>query len=117
MSVLSEGKGIFSGSIKDMKKRTRSHVVRLELEGDVRKFCEALKAAKWVVSFEVRGDYGVDITFAPEMPMSDAVRGVTELVSSQGLDLISVTSSTSSIEDAFMGLLRDEESRGFLRAA
>jgi hypothetical protein len=51
------------------------------------------------------------------MPMADAVREVTDLVSHQGLDLISVTSSTSSIEDAFMGLLRDEESRGFLRAA
>jgi ABC-2 type transport system ATP-binding protein len=117
VGVISEGKGIFSGSIKDMKKRTRSHVVRLELEGEVRKFCEALKATKWVVGFETRGDYGVDITFDPQMPMADAVREVTDLVSHQGLDLISVTSSTSSIEDAFMGLLRDEESRGFLRAA
>jgi ABC-2 type transport system ATP-binding protein len=117
IGVISDGKGIFSGSIKDMKKRTRSHVVRLELEGDVAKFCEALKDAKWVVSFETRGDYGVDVTFAPEMPMADAVKQVTDLVSSQGVDLISVTSSTSSIEDAFMELLRDDESRGLLRAA
>ena len=116
VGVISDGKGIFSGSMKDMKKSTRSHVIRLELEGDVKKFCEALRAAKWVVSVATRGDYGVDITFAPEMSMADAVREVTNLVSQQGLDLISVTSSTSSIEDAFMGLLEDEESRGFLRA-
>jgi hypothetical protein len=115
--VISEGKGIFSGSIKDMKKRTRSHVVRLELEGDLGKFCESLRAAKWVVSFETRGGFGVDITLDPEMPMANAVREVTNLVSAHGLDLISVTSSTSSIEEAFIGLLRDEESRGFLRAA
>jgi hypothetical protein len=49
--------------------------------------------------------------------MAEAVREVTNLVSRLGLDLISVSSSTSSIEDAFIGLLRDEESRGFLRAA
>ena len=117
VGVISEGKGIFSGSIKDMKKRTRSHVVRLELEGDVGKFCESLRGAKWVVGYETRGDFGVDITFDPAMPMADAIREVTNLVARQGLDLISITSSTSSIEDAFIGLLRDEESRGFLRAA
>ena len=37
-----------------MKKRTRSHVVRLELEGDVGRFCEALRAAKWVTGVETR---------------------------------------------------------------
>jgi hypothetical protein len=51
------------------------------------------------------------------MPVADAVREVTDLVSRHGLDLISISSSTSSIEDAFMELLRDEESHGFLRAA
>jgi len=117
VGVISDGKGIFSGSIKDMKKSTRSRVIRLELEGNLAKFCELLKATKWVVSFETRGDFGVDITFDPAMTMADAVKEATSLVTSQGLDLISITSSTSSIEDAFVGLLRDEQSRGFLRAA
>jgi ABC-2 type transport system ATP-binding protein len=117
VGVISDGKSIFSGSMKEMKKRTSSHVVRLELEGDLDGFCGALRDAKWVVDFKKRGDYGVDITFAQEMRMADAVRELTDLVLQRGLDLISVTSSTSSIEDAFMGLLRDEESRGFLRAA
>ena len=67
------------------------------------KFCELLKAAKWVVGYETRGDFGVDITFDPAMSMADAVREVTNLVTRQGLDLISITSSTSSIEDAFVG--------------
>ncbi|MGA2664160.1 MAG: ABC transporter ATP-binding protein [Nitrososphaerales archaeon] len=117
VGVISDGKSIFSGSMKEMKKSTRSHVIRLELEGDLPRFCEALRKARWVVSIEVRGDYGVDVAFAPDVPMADAVRQATDLVSSQGLDLISVTSSTSSIEDAFMALLRDEESHGFARAA
>jgi len=116
VGVISEGKGIFAGSIKEMKKSTRSRVVRLELDGDVQKFCELLKAVKWVVGYTTRGDFGVDITIDPSMPMADAVREVTNLVTSQKLDLISISSSTSNIEDAFMDLLRHEQSRGFLRA-
>jgi ABC-2 type transport system ATP-binding protein len=116
VGVISQGKSIFSGTIKEIKKRVSSHVVRLELEGDVEKFCGALKGAKWVVGFERWGDFAVNIEFDQGMPMADAVREAADLVSSSGLELISVTSSSSSIEDAFMGLLRDEESRGFLRA-
>jgi ABC-2 type transport system ATP-binding protein len=116
VGVISQGKSIFSGTIKEIKKRVSSHVVRLELEGDVEKFCGTLKSAKWVVGFERWGDFAVNIEFDQGMPMADAVREAADLVSSLGLELISVTSSSSSIEDAFMGLLRDEESRGFLRA-
>ena len=117
VGVISEGKGIFSGTIKDMKKSTRSHVVRLEVDGGAGKLCEALKAEKWVVGLETRGEFGVEVDFDPTMPVADAVRGVTDLVSRLRLDLISISSSTSSIEDAFMGMLRDEESRRFLTAA
>jgi ABC-2 type transport system ATP-binding protein len=117
VAVMSEGKCIFSGSMKDMKKSVRSRVVRLELEGDLKRFLEALKVARWVVSFETRSDFEVDVTFSADATMADAVKEITDLVSREGLDLISISSSTSSIEDAFIDLLRDEESRGFLRAA
>jgi ABC-2 type transport system ATP-binding protein len=117
VGVIGEGKVIFSGSIKDMKKSIRSRVIRLELEGDTRKFCEALKTVGWVVGLETRGDFEVDVTFGANMPMAEVVKEITDMVSREGLDLISVSSSTSSIEDAFIQLLRDDESRGFLRAA
>ena len=116
VGVISQGKSIFSGTVKEIKKRVSSHVVRLELEGDIEKFCGALKGTKWVVGFERWGDFAVNIEFDPGMPMADAVREASDLISRHGLDLISVTSSSSSIEDAFMELLRGEESRGFLRA-
>jgi ABC-2 type transport system ATP-binding protein len=117
VGVIGDGRCIFSGSMKEMKKSIRSRVIRLELEGDLKKFCEALKAAQWVVSFETKGDFEVDITIGANAHMADAVKEITDLVSRQGLDLISVSSSTSSVEDAFIELLRDDESRGFLRAA
>ena len=117
VGVISQGKSIFSGSIKEIKKSIRGHSIRVEVEGDTEEFCGALRGAKWVRSFERRGDFAVDIDFDPGMPMAEAVGNVADLVSSHGLDLVAVTSSSSSIEDAFVELLRGEESRGFLRAA
>ena len=117
VGVISQGKSIFSGTIKEIKKSICGHLIRVEVEGDTEKLCVALRDAKWVRRFERRGDFAVDIDFDSGMPMAEAVREVAQLVSSQGLDLISVTSSSSSIEDAFVELLRGDESRGFLRAA
>ena len=117
VGVISEGKSIFSGTIKEIKKSIRGHSVRLEVEGDIEKLCVALRGASWVRGFERRGDFALDVDFDPGMPMAEAVKGIADLVTAQGLDLISVTSSSSSIEDAFVELLRSEESRGFLRAA
>ena len=117
VGVISQGKSIFSGTIKEIKKSIRGHSVRLEVEGDVERLCEALKGAGWVRGLERRGDFSLDVDFDPGMPMAEAVREIAGLVAAQGLDLISVTTSSSSIEEAFVELLRSEESRGFLRAA
>ena len=116
VGVVSQGKSIFSGTIKEIKKSIGGHSIRLEVEGDLERLCTALKGARSVKGFERRSDFALDIEFDPATPMADAIRETLGLVSSQGLDLISVTSSSSSIEDAFVKLLRDEESRGFLRA-
>lgn len=116
VGVISQGKSIFSGTIKEIKKSVSSRTIRLELEGDIQKFCEALKGAGWVTSFERWGDFGVNVELNRGTPMAEGVREVADLVSRSGLDLISVSSASSSIEEAFMGLLREEDSRGFLRA-
>ena len=117
VGVISQGKSIFSGTIKEIKKSIRGHSVRLEVEGETERLCSTLRGAKWVRSVEKRGGFAVDVEFDPGMPFVDAVRETLNSVSSQGLELISVTSASSSIEDAFVELLRSEESRGFLRAA
>ena len=116
VGVISQGKSIFSGTMREIKKSIRGHSVRLEVEGDIEKLCGSLKAADWVRGLERRGGFGLDVDFDPEMPMAEAVGRIADFVAAQGLDLISVTSSSSSIEDAFVELLRSEESRGFLRA-
>ena len=116
-AVIDDGKVIFSGSIKDMKKNTRGNVLRLELDGNIDLFCEKLKKISGISDCARRGDFAVDVTVDVSVcPMIDAVRDVVNLISELKLDFISITSSSSSIEDAFLEMLKGEESRGFLRA-
>ena len=115
-SVINDGKVIFSGSIKDMKKSTRGNVLRLELDGNLDQFCENLKTTSGVVDYTRRGNFGVDINIDPSASIVDVLGSVVNLISKFKLDFISITSSSSSIEDAFLEMLKGEESRGFLRA-
>lgn len=114
-SVINEGKVIFSGSIKDMKKNSRGSVLKLDLDGDINPFCESLKTVSGITGYSRRGDFGVDLSF-DGASMLDVLRDVISLIPKFKLDLISVSSSSSSIEDAFLDMLKGEESRGFLRA-
>jgi len=116
VGVIDEGKVVFSGSIKEMKKNTRSNILRLELDGDLEKFCDSLKEIKGIAGFSKRGNYALDIDLHPSIPMLDTLKDVIALISSSNLDMISITSSSSSVEDAFLEILKAEESRGFLRA-
>ncbi len=116
VGVIDEGKTIFLGSIKDMKKYTQSNTVRLELDGNLDLFCENLKTTEGIIDFGRRGDFGLDVSFDVTLPMLEVIKKIVDLVSKCGLELISITSSTSSIEEAFLKILEEEESHGFLRA-
>ncbi|MGY5854452.1 MAG: ABC transporter ATP-binding protein [Candidatus Thorarchaeota archaeon] len=116
VGVVNEGKLIYSGPIKEMKKQIKRNVVRLELDGNLESFCESLKSAESVIDFDRRGDFVVEISLSPQISTLRGLQDVIGLLSETGLELISINSSTSRIEDAFLALLEEEESRGFLRA-
>lgn len=116
VGIINGGKLIYSGSIKDMKKYIRNNVVRLELEGDIGLFSRELTTVEGIIGYEKRGDITIDISYNVEVSTLDFIKKIINLVSRCGLDLISINSSTSRIEDAFLKLLEEEESRGFLRA-
>jgi len=88
----------------------------LELDGDVNTFCNRLESIGGMTAFERRGDFTVEISFISEISILKAIQDVTGLIVKCNLDLISMNSSTSRIEDAFLKLLEEEESRGFTRA-
>ena len=116
VGIINEGKLIFSGSIKEMKKYIQSNVVRLELDGNLDIFCEKLRSIDGIIALERRGEFTVDVSFNANVSALKTIQEILSLVSTCGLDLISINSSTSRIEDAFLKLLEEEESRGFLRA-
>ncbi|MCK5266075.1 MAG: hypothetical protein KAR03_10760, partial [Candidatus Thorarchaeota archaeon] len=104
------------GTIKEMKQHIKKSSIKLELDGDVTAFCDRLRSIEDIVDFERRGDCTVELSFAPNVPILRIVQDVLSIVSNEGLDLLSINSSIDSIEDAFLTLLEEEESRGFLRA-
>ncbi len=116
VGVVNEGKLIYSGPIKEMKKQIKRNVVRLELDGNLDSFCERLKSAESIIDFDRRGDFVVEISLSQQISTLRGLQDVIGLLSETDLELISINSSTSRIEDAFLALLEEEESRGFLRA-
>ena len=116
VGVINEGKLIFSGSIKEMKKLIRSNSIQLEVDGDIDTFCGKLKSIEEVASFERRGDYLVQIDFYSGVSIPKVIVDVMKLVSACKLELLSVNTATTQIEDAFLKLVEEEESHGFIRA-
>ena len=116
IGIVNEGKLIYSGTIKEMKQHIKKSSIQLELDGDVTTFCDRLRSIEDIVNFERRGEFTVELNFAPNVPILRVVQDVLGIISNEGLDLISINSSIDSIEDAFLTLLEEEESRGFLRA-
>ncbi|MHA1960970.1 MAG: ABC transporter ATP-binding protein [Candidatus Thorarchaeota archaeon] len=97
VGIINEGKLIYSGSIKEM-------------------FIEKLRKIHGIVDIEDRGGFSLDFSFDSNTSALIIIQKVMGLVSECGLGLMSINSSTSRIEDAFLKLLEEEESRGFLRA-
>lgn len=115
IGVINQGKIIFSGSTKDMKKLIRSNSIQLEVDGDIDTFCGKLKSIEEIASFE-RSGYSLEIDFYPGVSIPKVIIDLMKLVSACKLELLSVNTTTSQIEDAFLKLVEEEEAHGFLRA-
>jgi len=116
IGIINEGKLIYSGPIKEMKKFIQSNRFRLELDGDLDIFCNRLKSVEGIVNFERSGEFIVEISFVHDSSLLKIVPKVLSLIAECGLNMISINSSISSIEDAFIELIEEEESLGFGRA-
>jgi ABC-type multidrug transport system ATPase subunit len=116
IGVINQGKIIFSGPIKDMKKLIQSNSIQLEVDGDIDTFCGKLKSIEEIASFERRGGYLLQIDFYPGVSIPKVIIDLMKLVSACKLELLSVNTATSQVEDAFLKLVEEEEDHGFLRA-
>jgi ABC-2 type transport system ATP-binding protein len=116
IGIINQGKLIFSGKVTEMKKLVADNSVQLELEGDIDGFTAKFKDMPEVDSFDRRGHWlhidfrqGVDV-------LSGTAAVIHALRNYSAVELITISTSATKIEDAFLKLLEEEESDGFLRA-
>jgi ABC-2 type transport system ATP-binding protein len=116
IGIINQGKLIFSGKVTEMKKLVADNSVQLELEGDIDGFTAKFKDMPEVDSFDRRGHWlhidfrqGVDV-------LSGTAAVIHALRNHSAVELITISTSATKIEDAFLKLLEEEESDGFLRA-
>jgi len=116
VGVINQGKIIFSGPIKVMKKLIQSNSIQLEVDGDIDAFCNKLTSIEGIANFERSGGYSLQIYFYPSVSISKVIVDLMNLVSALKLELISINTSSGHIEEAFLKLVEEEVSDGFVRA-
>lgn len=114
--VIDEGKLVFSGTMKDLKKIVGTTSIHLVLEGNIDAFCTKLGQIDGIVDFEKRGNHELQISFNPEAAIAATTAEIMVVISESNLEVIAFSTGATKVEDAFLKLLEEDESRGFLRA-
>lgn len=115
IGIINNGKLVFDGTIPDVKKLIRTNSIELQVEGDASSFVTKVKVLPHVVDVNYYRHIiriGVD---DPET-YAAALLAIFEKLSEENLELISFNSGSESLEEAFLNLLEEEKSYGFLRA-
>jgi ABC-2 type transport system ATP-binding protein len=115
IGIINQGKMIFSGKVTDMKKLIVDNTIQLELEGDIDGFMNDLRQRPEVEGIERRSHW-VQVGFKPGVNVLTGTTLIIDVLKRSKVELITISTSTTKIEDAFLKLLEEEESDGFLRA-
>lgn len=114
VGILSQGKLIYSGPIREMKRLTRSSAIELELEGDVDGLCSRLAASDTNVRWERRYS-SLTLYLADGASLADELAHVLHLIADTDVTLVAINSLRDEMIDAFIRLLEKERSHGFSR--
>jgi ABC-2 type transport system ATP-binding protein len=114
VGILSEGKLIFSGPVREMKQLVRSSAVELELEGDIDGLCQRLATREPGLQWE-RGPSSVTLFFAAEDVVAAELVHVLGMVAEEAVTLTAIHSLRDEMIDAFIRLVEEERSHGFSR--
>ncbi len=114
IGILSEGKLIYSGPVREMKRLTGSSGIELELEGDMDGLCERLETALPDLQWE-RGEASLKLYFAGREAMVQELTQVLQMIAATPVTLVAINSLRDEMVDAFIRLLEEERSHGFSR--
>ena len=115
IGIINDGKLVFTGKITDVKKLIRMNTVELQVDGDLGPFVEKVRLLPNVIDVQVT-DHIVKVGIDDPADYSKTLSGIFQVLHGEGLDLISFSSGSQTLEEAFLNLLEEEETHGFLRA-
>jgi len=115
VGILSDGKLIFNGLVRDMRQMARAVAIEIELEGDLDGFCQQLAAQHAALKWE-RQTNALRFSFMEGAVLAAELAQVLQIIAAYpAVTLIGVTSLQDEIVDAFINLLEEERAHGFSR--
>jgi ABC-2 type transport system ATP-binding protein len=117
VGVMHEGRMIFSGPMRDMKRRLRRDEFTLEIEADDERLQQLAGRISKLgpVSAARVTTQTVAVQIAPEHQRAAALSEVLEQVTEAGLPLLAIHSGRNETENAYLQLLEEDEAHGFQR--
>ncbi len=115
IGIINDGKLVFNGKITDVKKLIRMNTFELSVEGEMAPFIEKVRQIPNIIDVESH-DHIIKVTIDDPDDYSKALGTIFHILHEEDLDLISFSSGSQSLEEAFLNLLEEEKTHGFLRA-
>lgn len=115
VGIISHGKLIFKGTITEVKKLIHHNSIILEIEGDMNQLVSQLQQLPSVTNIETE-NHTIKIAINQQNQYKQTLLNVFQLVEAAPIKLISFNSGSETLEEAFLQLLEEEKSHGFLRS-
>jgi ABC-2 type transport system ATP-binding protein len=115
IGIINNGKLVFKGTIPEVKKLIRTNTVELHVEGDAGPFVSHVRELPHVVDVDY-SRHIIRVAIDDSINYTGALLNIFQMLSKQDIELISFNSGSENLEEAFIRLLEEEKSYGFLRA-
>ena len=115
IGIINNGKLVFTGTISEVKKLIRINTVELHVEGDATSFVSQVRELPHVVDVGY-SRHIIRVAIDDSAHYTGALLDIFQMLSRQDIELISFNSGSENLEEAFLRLLEEEKSYGFLRA-
>ncbi|QEE17963.1 ABC transporter ATP-binding protein [Promethearchaeum syntrophicum] len=114
VGIINEGKLIFNGTITEVKRLIRSNSVELQIDGKSDSIIQKLKIIPNVIAVDIERHF-IQVGIDSRENYTKTLPHIFNVFKNDPAELISFKSGSENLENAFLKLLEDEKSNGFLR--
>lgn len=116
IGIINDGKLVFNGKITDVKRLISMNSFELHVEGEAGAFVDKVRLVPSVIDVELN-NHVIQVTIDDPDDYAKALGQVFHILhDEEGVELVSFSSGSQSLEEAFLNLLEEEKTYGFLRA-